>query len=157
MAQRMVDEKTRAAEPPEAESRTPMSEEEDIDGESLGSQDTDFLSEEEEEDQQEQEQEEQETAHQQQKRERSSQTPPSRTATPAVKRRVTSSIEEVIVPKVAAKRGKYRSWARYRVAICQALRDTVFDRRQAAELLKRSRRLYVPPSVVAYYARKLCS
>lgn len=54
-------------------------------------------------------------------------------------------------------RGKYRSWSRYRVDIHQALFEAVFDCRKAIELLKNRYRVFVPASVVSYYAKKLCS
>ncbi|UIY90556.1 22K [Duck adenovirus 2] len=54
------------------------------------------------------------------------------------------------------KRGKYTSWAQYRVDIYQALRDAVFDRSIACKILK-GRGIYVPPPILAYYGRQLCS
>ncbi|AIS19798.1 33 kDa protein [Fowl aviadenovirus C] len=176
MAQRMVDLKARASEPPEPEIYNPE-EATESDGETLGSEDTDT-----EEDQMstisEEEEEEEDEAYSADlagedkenspptippKRSRNASSvapsqaltrPPLRTNNTAN----TSSTARRIRPQRLpdrAPRGNYRSWARYRVAICQALRDTVFDRVQAAQVLKNTRQLYVPASVLAYYARKL--
>ncbi|WGC84563.1 22 kDa protein [Fowl aviadenovirus 4] len=176
MAQRMVDLKARASESPEPEIYNPE-EATESDGETLGSEDTDT-----EEDQMstisEEEEEEEDEAYSADlagedkenspptippKRSRNASSvaptqaltrPPLRTNNTAN----TSSTARRIRPQRLpdrGPRGNYRSWARYRVAICQALWDTVFDRVQAAQVLKNTRQLYVPASVLAYYARKL--
>lgn len=51
-------------------------------------------------------------------------------------------------------RGNYASWARYRVDIYNALRDAVFNRSIAAKLLK-SQGIFIPTSVLAYYAKQI--
>ncbi|ANJ02422.1 protein 22K [Fowl aviadenovirus 3] len=172
MAQRMLDEKTRITEePPADESDAPFRtdvpyedrEATETDGETLGSQDTEeglsTISEEEEEEEEEEPNE----------AEKENIPPPG----PARKRRSGSSLEKTLtrpplrkkprsntentVPasKKRRPRGNYHSWVRHRVVICQALRDAVFDRRMAAEILKRAHGLFVPPTVLGYYARKL--
>ena len=174
MAQRMLDEKTRVTEeppPPSEETDAPFHtdglyvarEAIESDGETLGSQDTEedlsTISEEEEE----------EEAYEEAEKEN---IPPSRGA--SRKRRAASSLEKTLTrpplrkksrnnadegnaqgPRKRRPRGNYRSWVRHRVAICQALRDAVFDRKMAAEILKRAHGLFVPPTVLGYYARKL--
>lgn len=152
-------------------------EEEDIDGESLGSQDTDS---EEEEDTGTEGEEEisppiptppqrkrsrqkssyggEVTASRQRKRKTPAETEPPAPET----QELPTSTEELEDPRPSAggkskrqNRGRYRSWAKYRVAIHKALVNAVFDRRKAAEMLKRRLRLFVPCSVLGYYARKL--
>ena len=174
MAQRMLDEKTRVTEEP-----PPPSEETDApfhtdglyaareaiasDGETLRSQDPeDDLSTISEE-------EEGEETYAEAAQEN---IPPSRGA--SRKRRSASSLEKTLPrPPLRKKsrnnadegnaqglrkrrpRGNYRSWVRHRVAICQALRDAEFDRKMAADILTRAHGLYVPPTVLGYYARNL--
>ncbi|WNM87681.1 22K [Fowl aviadenovirus A] len=162
MAQRMLDEKTRVTEAgPEVYGESARSsfheeQEEDVsDGETLGSQDTtngltDISEEEEEENLFEGNKEN---------------IPPPRRPPRNRRLRAAYSLEEPLLPpsaatdkkskKVPKRRGKYRSWAKHRVAICQALRDAVFDRKKAGEILKRGHRLFVPATVIGYYARKL--
>ncbi|ADM53806.1 22 kDa protein [Turkey adenovirus 1] len=185
MAQRMVDEKARAEEPPPGPEETgrpsdpaalaapadPLAPTDDVsDGETLGSQDTysqeedseeDYTEEEEEEDEQEQGGEEEPTDPLLQHRHPSQSPlarPPIKRREPPAPRRPPSSPAEPPRERATKKRrGNYRSWARHRVAICKALRDAVFDRRQAGQILKRTLRLYVPATVLGYYARKLCA
>ncbi|BCU79989.1 33kDa protein [Fowl aviadenovirus 4] len=179
MAQRMVDLKARASEPPEPEIYNPE-EATESDGETLGSEDTDT-----EEDQmstiseEEEEEEEDEAYSADLAGEDKENSPPPPTIPPKRSRKASSVAPSQALTRPPlrsnntanttgtarrirpqrlpdrAPRGNYRSWARYRVAICQALRDTVFDRVQAAQVLKNTRQLYVPASVLAYYARKL--
>ncbi|WPS63624.1 encapsidation protein 22 k [Aviadenovirus phalacrocoracidae] len=150
MAQRMLDEKTRAVElqnqtaenvfPQRSEGES----EEDVDGESLGSRDTETESETEEE-------------------EYSDALPPPPKSVPRPKstrgsnrkRAVGKGASKADEKPAAKRRGNYRSWVRYRVAIHQALRDAVFDRRKASQLLKTAHKIFVPSSVLGYYARKL--
>ncbi|ANJ02385.1 protein 22K [Fowl aviadenovirus 2] len=173
MAQRMLDEKTRVTEeppPPSEETDAPFHtdglyaarEAIESDGETLGSQDT-------EEDLSTISEEEEEETYEEAEKENIA---PSRGA--SRKRRSASSLEKTLPrPPLRKKsrnnadegnaqglrkrrpRGNYRSWVRHRVAICQALRDAVFDRKMAAEILKRAHGLFVPPTVLGYYARKL--
>lgn len=164
MAQRMVDEKARAVEEPEV--TTPAAlvvgnlynpEEATLsDAETLGSEDTETEEEEEELDQMStiSEEEEEDDSNKE-----NSPPPP---LIPLKRRRNTPSSRAAPSRRIRPQplpdrppRGNYRSWARYRVAICQALRDTVFDRVKAANVLKTTRQLYVPASVLAYYAKKL--
>ncbi|WXH80956.1 MAG: 22 kDa protein [Psittacine adenovirus 12] len=129
MTQNMINGKVIVTEEDEALSPPPTPSG-DIDGESLGSQDS--LS----------EISEDEEYH----------TPP---PPPQKKRRQSSyakTAEKAAAPRT---RGNYRSWARYRVTICEALRDAVFDKPKAAQILKRAHGVYVPPSVLTYYQRKL--
>ncbi|APO40956.1 22 kDa protein [Pigeon adenovirus 2a] len=135
MAQAMLGLKTFATEKGDAH-RTMEEEEEDIDGESLGSQDS-VLEGETEDEMEKAELVEKETNIQSKKK---SNHPMSQ------KRKSKTEVKN---------RGKYRSWARFRVIIHQALRDAVFDRKRAAEILKRGHRIYIPSSVIGYYARKL--
>uniref|UniRef100_A0AB38ZPD3 Encapsidation protein 22K n=1 Tax=Psittacine aviadenovirus B TaxID=2169709 RepID=A0AB38ZPD3_9ADEN len=133
MAQNMLREKVTVTEedaPPLSPPPTPSG---DIDGESLGSQDSvSEISEEEEEEYQ---------------------TPP---LPPKPKKRRQSSYGKSGERPAARKpRGNYRSWSRYRVSICEALRDAVFDKTKAAQILKRESGLYVPPAILAYYQKKL--
>ncbi|BBJ21553.1 encapsidation protein 22K [Crane-associated adenovirus 1] len=58
-------------------------------------------------------------------------------------------------PKERSTRGKYRSWVQYRVIIHQALRDAVFDRKKASAILRDYHKVFIPPSVIGYYSRKL--
>nr|QQD36946.1 encapsidation protein 22K [Pacific black duck aviadenovirus] len=56
----------------------------------------------------------------------------------------------------AKHRGKYNSWYMYRVDIYDALMNSVFNRELACKFLK-AKGIYVPPSILAYYARHLCA
>ncbi|BCZ16707.1 22kDa protein [Aviadenovirus bubonis] len=188
MAQRMLDERVRhqeLPEPPKANDRQHLlgGEEEDIDGESLGSQDTYSLVSEDsytemplEEDE---ELENTETSLNETLSRPSLRAPPTTSRRPKRPRKSSpeppalttdNATDLILSPKKAKKptrqarpaaaaapkrRGNYRSWARYRVAICQALRDAVFDTRKASEIMKKAHKLYVPASVLGYYARKL--
>ncbi|APY28360.1 ORF13 [Psittacine aviadenovirus B] len=74
---------------------------------------------------------------------------------PPKKRRQPSSGRNAPRPSAQKPRGKYRSWAKYRVIICEALRDAVFDKTKAAQILKRAYGVYVPPAILSYYEKKL--
>nr|WGL40812.1 22K [Tawny frogmouth aviadenovirus A] len=151
MAQRMLEQKARCLETGETSrpASSLPSEDEDIDGESLGSQDTDYLTPSSEDETL----EETAPSSTQQPPKRAKRRPPARSS-PAPAAAAPKAPRQPAAPK---RRGNYRSWARHRVAIHQALRDAVFDRRQAAVILKRVHRLYVPAAVIGYYARKLSS
>ncbi|AGL34691.1 22K [Fowl aviadenovirus 5] len=182
MAQKMIDEKTRIVEELPADEnavpfptnlRAPYGEEEDsersreTDGESLGSEDTEEedpltpISEEEEEELEDEEKENVPPPSQHRKRRRSAFSPDETLTRPPIKnqkkKKLRSSEQAEPAPQSARRkrRGNYRSWVRHRVAICQALRDAVFDKKFAAEILKRAKRLFVPPGVLSYYARRL--
>ncbi|QJP03684.1 22K [Aviadenovirus cerasi] len=182
MAQRMLDEKTRVTEePPSDETAVPFPTDlrasygvaEDTgrsiesDGETLGSQDTEeedplsTISEEEEEETEEAEKENvpPSRGHLERRRSASSleKTLPRPPAKKEIPQKLVSSGNAAPGPQSDRRkpRGNYRSWVRHRVAICQALRDAVFDRKLAAEILKRVHGLFVPPTVLGYYARKL--
>ncbi|AWT08535.1 protein 22K [Fowl aviadenovirus E] len=184
MAQRMLDEKIRVTEdPPEPENAVPFPTDarfvgaspvaEDLevsesDGETLGSRDTEedlsTISEEEEEDLEEMEKENIPPRPSslpldgtRNRKRRSASSPGKELKRPPIRKRAKSDKDAETAPasKKRRPRGNYRSWVRHRVAICQALRDAVFDRRLAAEILKRARGIFVPPTVLGYYARKL--
>ncbi|AGX93345.1 22K [turkey adenovirus 5] len=138
MAQRMLDEKSRVSEP----------QDDDVsDAETLGSRDTNDLSDVSEEEEEEELFDQKENV-----------PPPRRERRKIPQLQDESSTEPNTAKKakrVPKRRGKYQSWARHRVSICQALRDAVFDRKKAGEILKRGHRLFVPATVIGYYARKL--
>ncbi|UKS51823.1 protein 33K [Falcon aviadenovirus A] len=150
MAQKMLEKVSRPKDVPYDGYLTP--DEEDIDGETIGSQDTETEEEEDKEELTESQKEiEDELNHpvvaEPQRKRRMRRSPP-----PIPPKR--QSREHKDPP---TKRGNYSSWTRYRVDIYQALYEAVFDRRKAAELLKRRFRIFVPSSVLAYHARKLSS
>ncbi|AXB73017.1 hypothetical protein QKD39_gp43 [Psittacine adenovirus 1] len=130
MAQSMLNEKVVVSEEPETTLSPPPTPSGDIDGDSLGSQDS--LSEISDEGER-------------------SPSPP----LPPKKRRQPSSRRIAPRPTAQKARGKYRSWARYRVIICEALRDAVFDKTKAAQILKRAYGVYVPSAILSYYEKKL--
>nr|WJJ54619.1 MAG: 22K protein [Otus scops adenovirus] len=155
----MINERIRHEElPPDTSS---LQSEEDIDGESLGSQDTTSGMSEDSEGEMSPVFEDpitpQTSPQKSAKRPRKSYADRKRKTETAKREQETP--QKPRLPRTAAsvpkRRGNYRSWARYRVAICQALCDAVFDSRKAAEILKNTQKLYVPASVLGYYARKL--
>ncbi|AGX93313.1 22K [turkey adenovirus 4] len=170
MAQKMIDEKSRVSEgpppPPEDESAVPFpmnpryepQEEPESDGESLGSQDSEeYLStiSEEEEEEEEANKENMSLPPPLPRKRRSASYLGTTLTRPAIKKSKPNEGVNFPTPRKRKPRGNYRSWVRHRVAICQALRDAVFDKRFAAEILKRVRGIFVPPSILGYYSRKL--